>query len=88
MSAPLKSGVFFDEDANLETWKLKQLASAAHKLVDDSQTLHAFIESNDEQGDRFLITVALTPSEPLFVYEATVVDENTTPQLDRRFRKE
>lgn len=88
MSQLSEPTIFFDLDAvNLEMWKLAKVAEAARPLLESCGVSHAFIELDNFQANRFLVTVAEVPTEPLFIYEVTVVDEDTHPQLACRFKK-
>jgi len=82
MSGTSEHGVFFNEDiVGYETWRLKRVADAAHDLIDKKLGLNAFVWSDDEQGNRFMIILATAPEKPSSLYEANLVDENADPQL-------
>ncbi len=89
MSGPSEHGVFFDEDiVGFETWRLKRVAIAAHELIDGKLGLNAFVWSDDEQGNRFMIVLATAPERPASLYEANLIDEDADPQLKCLFMKE
>ena len=89
MSVPSEPTILFDEDtANLEFWKLKQIADAAQELLPPTPGHHIFVKLDDFLSNRFLLTLVHTSELPLCVWEATLVDENQTPQLKRRLTKE
>jgi len=82
MSPSSKSQVFFtDNTFYAETWMLGQITKAAQHLVDSGLGLYAFIQSDEEQDNHFVIALLRTPNEPLLVYEATIVNQDTAPQL-------
>ena len=71
-------------DANtidLESWKLEQIGQAARNLTCPSQKFPVMIHSKDSQGNRFEITLAYMPTEPLLIYDATITDESTAPNI-------
>jgi len=86
MSPARRLAIFFSEDIiDIETWKVKQMGQVARGLVYTRPELCAFIQSDDVHGDRFTITVAHKLTEPLLIYEAVIIDEDTLPQLKCRF---
>lgn len=88
MAALSESGIFFDEKVvHLDTWRLKRLAKATRTLVAGSLDLSAFITAQDDNSNRFLVSIASAPKEPLLIYEVTVVDEYTEPRFECVFCK-
>ena len=65
-----------------------RVAIAAHELIDGKHGLNAFVWSDDEQGNRFMIVLATAPEKPAFLYEANLIDEDADPQLKCLFMKE
>jgi hypothetical protein len=89
MSEPAKYGVFFEEEVvSYETWRLKRVANAARELIDKKSGINAFVWSDDEQCEHFMITLAKAPEKPTSLYEANLIDENADPQLKCIFRKD
>jgi len=77
--------IFFGANTiNLDTWKVKKLEDAAKSLLCNRPELSAFIHSDDFQGDRFIVKLGHKPTEPVLIYEATIVDENAMPYLKCR----
>ncbi|RKY09874.1 MAG: hypothetical protein DRP65_07320 [Planctomycetota bacterium] len=77
--------IFFGVNTvNLDTWKVKKAEDAVRSLLRNQPELSAFIHSDDYQGDRFIVTLGHKPTEPVLIYEATIVDEDTAPYLKCR----
>jgi len=77
--------IFFGANTiNLDTWKVQKAKDAAESLLRTWPELSAFIHSDDVQGDRFIIKLGHKPTEPVLIYEATIVDEDTVPYLKCR----
>ena len=88
MKASTENGVFFDEKVlGRETWRLKQLAKAAQRLIDGSRELCAFIKSGNQKNTRFTISVGSAPAKTMYLYEADVIDEDTEPRLRCTFTR-
>ncbi|MHC4622424.1 MAG: hypothetical protein ACYS4W_00810 [Planctomycetota bacterium] len=88
MEATTENGVFFDENVlGRETWRLKQLAKAAQRLIDGSRELCAFIKSGNQKNTRFTISVGSAPDKPLYIYETDVIDEDREPPLRCTFTR-
>jgi hypothetical protein len=88
MYRTVEHGVFFNEDViSFETWRLKSVATTAHSLIDKKLGLNAFVWSGDEQGERFMIVLAIAPGKPTSLYEANLIDEDSNPQLKCLFLK-
>jgi len=82
MLLPSKPTIFFGEETiNLDVWRLKQIANAAHSLLPSAPGHHIFIKLDDHMDDRFLVIHGCTPNIPLDLWQATVVDEDDEPQL-------
>jgi len=82
MLLPSKPSIFFCEDTiNLDVWRLKKIANAAHSLLPSSPGHHIFVKLDDHVDDRFLVMHGCTPNIPLDLWQATVVDENEEPHL-------
>ena len=77
-----KSKIFFGSDTvNLDTWKVKKAEDAARELLRDRPGFSAFIYSDDVLGDHFVVKLGRKPGEAAFVYEGTIVDEDTMPYM-------
>ena len=82
MLLPSKPSIFFCEDTiNLDVWRLKKIANAAHSLLPSSPGHHIFVKLDDHVDNRFLVMHGCTPNIPLDLWQATVVDEDDEPQL-------
>jgi hypothetical protein len=82
-----KKTVFFDADIiDTDIWKMKQLGQAARELISSRPELFAFINSDDEDVNSYLITVAHTLNKPVFIYKASIIDEDTAPYLTCIFK--
>ena len=82
MLLPSKPSIFFcEETINLDIWRLKKIANAAHSLLPSSPGHHIFVKLDDNVDDRFLVMHGCTPNIPLDLWQATVVDEDDEPQL-------
>lgn len=82
MLLPSKPSIFFSEETiNLDVWRLKKIANAAHSLLPSSPGHHIFVKLDDHVDDRFLVMHGCTPNIPLDLWQATVVDENEEPHL-------
>ncbi|HUU19063.1 MAG TPA: hypothetical protein VMW72_18065 [Sedimentisphaerales bacterium] len=82
MLLPSKPTVFFGEDTiNLDIWRLKKIANAAHSLLPSSPGHHIFVKLDDHVDNRFLVMHGCTPNIPLKLWQATVVDEDEEPRL-------
>jgi len=83
-----KTTVFFDADIiDIDIWKIKQLEQTARELISSPQELFAFINLDNEDADSYLITVAHTLNKPVFIYKASIIDEDTDPYLTCIFKK-
>lgn len=88
MAALSECGIFFDEKVvHLDTWRLKRVAKASRTLVGGGLDVSAFIMPQADNSNRFLVSIASAPKEPLLIYEVTVVDEYTEPQCECVFCK-
>jgi len=77
-----KATVFFDADIiDTDTWKIKQLGQTARELISSPQELFAFINLDDEDVNSYLITIAHRLNKPVFIYKASIIDEDTDPYL-------
>lgn len=82
-----KTTIFFDADiTDIDIWKMKQLGQAARELIGNPQELFAFICSDDEDVNSYLITVAHRLNKPLFIYKASIIDGDTAPYLTCIFK--
>ena len=82
MLLPSKPSIFFCEDTiNLDVWRLKKIANAAHSLLPSSPGHHIFVKLDDHVDDRLLVMHGCTPNIPLDLWQATVVEEDDEPQL-------
>jgi len=79
---PSKPTVFFGEETiNLDIWRLKKIANAAHSLLPSAPGHHIFVKLDDHMDNCFLVTHGCTPNIPLDLWQATVVDEDEEPHL-------
>jgi len=82
MLLPAKPSIFFcEETINLDIWRLKKIANAAHTLLPSSPGHHIFVKLDDHVDNRFLVMHGCTPNIPLDLWQATVVDEDEEPRL-------
>jgi hypothetical protein len=82
MLLPSKPTIFFGEETiNLDVWRLKQIANAAHSLLPSAPGHHIFIKLDDHMDNRFLVMHGCTPNIPLDLWQATVVDVDEEPHL-------
>jgi len=82
MPIPSKPTVFFGEETiNLDIWRLKKIANAAHSLLPSSTGHHIFVKLDDHVDNRFLVMRGCTPNIPLDLWQATVVDEDEELRL-------
>ena len=82
-----KMTVFFDADIiDMDIWKIKQLGQAARELISSQPELFAFINLDDEDVNSYLITVAHRLNKPVFIYKASIIDEDTAPYLTCIFK--
>lgn len=82
-----KSSTFFDADIiDIDIWKIKQLEQTARELISSQPELFAFINSDDKDVNSYLITVAHTLNKPVFIYKASIIDEDTAPYLTCIFK--
>ena len=82
MLLPSKPTIFFGEETiNLDVWRLKQIANAAHSLLPSAPGHHIFIKLDDHMDNRFLVMHGCTPNIPLDLWQATVVDGDEEPHL-------
>lgn len=82
MLLPSKPTIFFGEETiNLDVWRLKQIANAAHSLLPSAPGHHIFIKLDDHMDDRFLVIHGCTPNIPLDLWQATVVDGDEQPHI-------
>jgi len=82
MLLPSKPTIFFGEETiNLDAWRLKQIANAAHSLLPSAPGHHIFVKLDDHMDNRFLIMHGCTPNIPLDLWQATVVDGDEQPHI-------
>jgi len=82
MLLPSKPTIFFGEETiNLDVWRLKQIANAAHSLLPSAPGHHIFIKLDDHMDNRFLVMYGCTPNLPLDLWQATVVDGDEQPHI-------
>jgi len=82
-----KTTIFFDADIiDIDIWKIKQLEQTARELISSQPELFAFINSDDEDVNSYLITVAHTLNKPVFIYKASIIDGDTAPYLTCIFK--
>ena len=82
MLLPSKPTIFFGEDTiNIDVWRLKQIANAAHSLLPSSPGHHIFVKVDDRMRNRFLVIHGCRPNIPLDLWQATVIDEEEKPHL-------
>jgi len=83
MLLPSKPTIFFGEETiNLDIWRLKQIANAAHSLLPSAPGHHIFVKLDDQMSNRFLVMHGCTPNIPLDLWQATIVDEDEKPHLE------
>jgi len=85
MPALTEHTIFFDENTILaENWSLELIANAARRLIPSGSGYHIFIKLDDFMDSHlyFSVTLACTPSLPLRVWKATVIDEDVDPQFE------
>jgi len=77
--------IFFGENTiNLDKWKVKKLEDVTRGLLCRWPRLYAFINSDDVQGDHFIVELGREPGKAMLIYEATIVDEDASPYLKCR----
>ena len=77
-----KPTIFFDADIiDTDIWKIKQLGQTARELLSSPQELFAFINLDEEDVNSYLITIAHRINKPVFIYKASIIDEDTDPYL-------
>jgi len=82
MLLPSKPSIFFSEETiNLDVWRLKKIANAAHSLLPSSPGHHIFVKLNDHVANCFLLMHGCTPNIPLDLWQATIVDEDEEPHF-------
>jgi len=82
MLLPSKPSIFFcEETINLDIWRLKKIANAAHSLLPSSPGHHIFVKLDEHMDNHFLVMHGCTPNIPLGLWQATVVDEDEQPHL-------
>ena len=80
--ASAKPAIFFGATTiNLDEWKVKKLEDVTRGLLCTWPRLYAFINSDDVQGDHFIVELGREPGKAMLTYEATIVDEDTMPYL-------
>lgn len=82
--------IFFDESTLIaDRWSLELIANAARRLLSCDSGEHIFIKLDHFMDSHlfFLVMLASTPNEPLRVWKATVIDEDTTPRFERVLTK-
>ena len=79
---PSKHTIFCGEETiNLDVWRLKQIANAAHSLLPSAPGHHIIVKLDDHLDNRFLIMHGCTPNIPLDLWQATIVDEDEEPHF-------
>ena len=82
MLLPSKPSIFFcEETINLDIWRLKKIANAAHSLLPSSPGHHIFVKLDEHMDNHFLVMRGCTPNIPLDLWQATVGDEDEQPYL-------
>lgn len=79
-----ESRIFFDRSTIIaERWGLERIANAARRLLPSDPAQHMFIklESYMDCHLHFSVVLGCTPNLPLRMWKATVIDDETDPEL-------